>query len=208
MFLEKQLGNFFPDFSDHDNLIRIHLSTALGRTISCINSVKLWNLDEFDPLHSSQNTIFLYYLGNTIWKKSGNTEIPVRLFLLNKALNGIDCYYEIELPEKFFIGHSVGIVLAKATYNNFLVLYQNSTVGKSAGMAPILESGVVMFPNTAVIGKSLVRRGTVVSQGVSIINQETESDKYVFQDTNGSLNFKKPTRSILSEIFREPILLG
>lgn len=207
MFLEKQLSNFFPDMESGGNLIRNHFKSALLRTIHCVNSVKLWNLDEFDPFHSSQNTIFLYYLSNTIWKSSGNTEIPLRLFLLNKALNGIDCFYEIELPEKFFIGHSVGIVLAKAKYSNYLALYQNSTVGKNAGIAPVIETGVVMFPNTAVIGKSVARRGTIISQGVSVINQETESNKYVFQGINGKLVFKTPTHSVLSDIFREPIQL-
>jgi serine O-acetyltransferase len=105
-------------------------------------------------------------------------EVPIQLFLLNKALNAIDCIYEIELPETFFIGHSVGIVLAKARYGEHLVLYQNCTVGKNPGVAPVLAAGVVLHPNCAVIGRSLVRSGTVLSQGCSVINQATRATRW------------------------------
>ena len=53
------------------------------------------------------------------------------MFILNKALNAIDLFYEIDMPARFFIGHSAGIVLAKASYADYLVLYPNSTVGKT-----------------------------------------------------------------------------
>lgn len=47
------------------------------------------------------------------------------------------------------------------------MLYQNSTVGKNHGVAPVIESGVIMYPNTAIIGRCHVRSGTVISQGVA-----------------------------------------
>jgi hypothetical protein len=66
--------------------------------------VKLWNKDKFDYLHSSQYCIFVYFLSNTIWKQSGDTILPTKLFILNKALNGIDLFYdsatETELKDK------------------------------------------------------------------------------------------------------------
>jgi serine O-acetyltransferase len=122
---------------------------------------------------------------------------------LNKALNGIDCFYEIELPEVFFIGHSVGIVLAKATYGNHLVLYQNSTVGKNHGIAPVLEDGVILYPNTAVIGKCQIGRRSVISQGVSVINQNTKANSLVFQGPSRGLLIKTPKKDILADFFRD-----
>src|SRR3990167_5876802 len=88
----------------------------------------------------------------TSTRRSGDTAAGTRLFLMNKALNGIDLFYEIAMPEVFYIGHSVGIVLAKATYGNYLVLYQNSTVGRHLSRVPVLGEGVILYPNTAVIG--------------------------------------------------------
>lgn len=201
-YVDRQLRNFFPD--DHDALPTLvkHIPEALERLRTLINRVRPWQENEFDVLHSTQYCTFLYFLANTIWRHESRREVCTRLFLLNKALNGIDLFYEIEMPEVFFIGHSVGIVLAKASYGNFLVLYQNSTVGKNHGIAPTIEEGVVLYPNTAVIGRSRVRAGTVVSQGTSVINTDTPGGCIVFSGANGTLVFKEPRRETLEDFFR------
>lgn len=198
-----QLNNFFPDGRNEVGArIRQNLPDALARLNTCINAIRFWTQDEFHYLHSTQYSLYLYFLSNTIWRATGDTEAATKLFLLNKALNGIDCFYEIELPDVFFIGHTPGIVLAKATYGSHLVLYQNSTVGKNHGVAPVIEEGVVMYPNTAIIGRSHVKRGTVLSQGTSIINQDTPGDCLVFPGVDGELVFKQCKRDILDDIFR------
>ncbi len=203
-YVERQLHNHFPDHAPGvRDALDAHLDEALRRLGRCIDAVRLWRAGEFDALHSSQYTIFLYCLANTLWRAGADTRVCTKLFLLNKALNGIDCFYEIELPEVFFIGHSVGIVLAKASYANHLVLYQNCTVGKNHGVAPVIEAGVVLYPNSAVIGRSRVRAGSVISQGVSVVNRDTDGDCLVFQGTNGGLLFKPARRSVLEDIFRD-----
>jgi serine O-acetyltransferase len=204
IYVSTQLKNLFPDeFRDEDKVIGAYLSESLLRLERCINSVRMWKSGEFNYLHSSQYAIFLYYLANTIWRREKNVRVCSKLFYLNKTLNGIDCFYEIEMPEVFFIGHSVGIVLAKATYGNFLVLYQNSTVGKNHGEAPVLGEGVVMYPNTAIIGKSTIANGSIISQGVSVINRATKEGSIVYQGQRGELVFKKSERDILSDFFRK-----
>ena len=202
-YVVRQLDHLFPDeaASVHD-MLDAHLDTALLRLERCINAVRMWKPGQFDALHSSQYTIFLYYLANTLWRSGGDPRVCTKLFLLNKALNGIDCFYEIELPEVFFIGHSVGIVLAKATYGERLVVYQNATVGKNHGTAPVLEAGVVMYPNSAIIGRCVVREGSVIAQGVSVINQDTLPNCLVFQGERGGLVFKATERDIQGDIFR------
>lgn len=204
-YIIHQLTTFFPD--EHgipSHIIDRNLDEALARVEHCINSVKVWRIGEFDYLHSSQYSIFLYYLSNTIWRNEGDKYLCTKIFLLNKALNGIDCFYEIELPPVFFIGHSVGIVLAKAIYGNFLVLYQNSTVGKNHGVAPVLGVGVVMYPNTAIIGSANIGNRSVIAQGVSVINRDTPESCMVFSGANGELVFKTSKRDILADIFRLP----
>ena len=202
-YLVRQLDQFFPDDAPVQDALDAQLDAALRRLERCINAVRMWRAGEFDVLHSSQYAIFLYYLSNTLWRAGGDVRVCTKLFLLNKALNGIDCFYEIALPEVFFIGHSVGIVLAKASYGNHLVLYQNATVGKNHGVAPVLEDGVVLYPHSAVIGRCLVRAGSVIAQGVSVVNRDTDGDCLVFQGRGGDLLFKPPQRSVLSDIFRD-----
>ena len=179
-----------------------HFDEALARMHVCINACSPWRMDEFNVLQSSQHTIFLYYLANTIWKGSGDTAAPTRLFLMNKALNGIDLFYEIAMPPVFYIGHSVGIVLAKATYGNYLVLYQNSTVGRHKDQIPVLGDRVVLYPNTAVIGRSVVEDDTVVSQGTSVVNRHVPKGQIAFAGEPGKLAFSPRPDDLLSEYFR------
>jgi serine O-acetyltransferase len=200
-----QLEHFFPDGKNADaiNILRPYMDVALDRLAHCIGAIRSWKQDEFDHLHSSQYTTFLYYLSNTIWKATGNDSLCAKLFGLNKALNGIDLFYEIEMPPVFFIGHSVGIVFANATYGNYLVVYQNSTVGKNHGIAPVLGEGVIMYPNTAIIGCCEVGDGTVLSQGVSLINAHTPGHCTVYAGQAGTVVCKPTSRNILVDIFRE-----
>ena len=200
----RQLDNLFPDgqLAAGRPALQSALPTALQRLGHCIDAVRWWPQGAFDHLHSSQYTTFLYFLANAMWRAGTERAVCNKLFGLNKALNGIDLFYEIELPEVFFIGHSVGIVLAKARYGNRLVLYQNSTVGKNHGEAPSLGDGVVMYPNTAVIGRCEIGDGSVIAQGVSVINRDTPCGATVFQGGAGELVFKPSTRDILADIFR------
>ena len=199
-----QLRNLIPD-GRHEPLeayIARHQDEALSRVMTCIDAVRMWRPGEFNYLHSSQYCQYLYFLANTIWRHEKDGAACTRLFLLNKALNGIDLFYEIEMPRIFFIGHSVGIVLAKATYGDYLVLYQNSTVGKNHGDAPVLGQGVVMYPNTAVIGRCEVGDRTVISQGTSIVNRDTPDDCVAYPAGGRELVCKPAKRDILADLFR------
>jgi serine O-acetyltransferase len=201
-YTASQISHFFPDSrSGIRERIESNLAESLDRLQRCINAVRYWPENRFGHLHSTQYCLYLYFLSNTIWRNSGDEDSCVRLFLLNKALNGIDCFYDIAMPDVFFIGHTVGIVLAKATYGEHLVLYQNSTVGKNHGVAPVIEEGVIMYPNTAIIGRCRVRARTTIAQGVSVINQDTPGNAIAFGGGK-DLVFKPSKHDALAEIFR------
>jgi len=198
-----QCAHVVPDGRDaaFRATVDAHLDAALERLHRCINACAPWRPDRFDVLQSSQHCIYLYYLAHTIWTRSGETAAPTRLFLMNKAFNGIDLFYEIAMPEAFYIGHSVGIVLAKATYGNHLVLYQNSTVGRHKDQIPVIGDRVVLYPNTAVIGRSVVESDGVVSQGTSVINRRVPAGQMAFRAEDG-LAFKPRPADLIGEYFR------
>jgi serine O-acetyltransferase len=183
-------------------VIDAHLDEALARLRRCINACAPWRPDEFNVLQSSQHCIYLYYLSNTIWSRSGETAAPTRLFLMNKAFNGIDLFYEIAMPEVFYIGHSVGIVLAKATYGNYLVLYQNATVGRHKQDIPKLGERVILYPGSAVVGRAVVEDGAVLSQGTRAINQRVPAGQMAFADAGGKLAFRPTPDDLIQEYFR------
>jgi serine O-acetyltransferase len=179
-----------------------HLDQALARLSRLIDACAPWRPGQFNALQSSQHAIYLYFLANTIWREAGETAAPTRLFLMNKAFNGIDLFYEIAMPEVFYIGHTVGLVLAKATYGNHLVLYQNSTVGRHKADHPVIGERVILYPNTAVIGRSVVEDDAVVSQGVSIINATAPAGQMAF-GRPGQLSFRPRPGDLLKEYFRQ-----
>lgn len=184
------------------DVVDAHLAPTLERLHVCINGCSPWQLDEFNVLQSSQHTIFLYYLANTIWTRSGETAAPTRLFLMNKALNGIDLFYEIAMPPIFYIGHSVGIVLAKATYGNQLVLYQGATVGRHKGQIPVIGDRVVLYPGSAVAAGAVIGDDVVISQGVRVIGRTVPAGMIVFAGERGELVLRPRPDDLLAEYFR------
>ncbi|MDP3173774.1 MAG: hypothetical protein Q8M88_05010 [Phenylobacterium sp.] len=200
-----QCANLIPDgrteaFRD---IVDAHLDEALERLHRCINACAPWRPDQFNYLQSSQYCIYLYYLANTIWRRSGDTGAPTRLFLMNKALNGIDLFYEIAMPEEFYIGHSVGIVLAKATYGNRLVLYQNVNVGRHLSDIPVIGDRVVLYPDSSVVGRAVIEDGAVLSQGVRVINRTAPAGSMVFAAERGELAFRPAPADLLKQYFRD-----
>jgi serine O-acetyltransferase len=201
-YIADQLDHFFPDkASGTTDTIERNLDEALARVHRCVDAARMWKPGEFDYLQTSQYMTFLYFLANTIWRNKGDERVCTKLFYLNKALNGIDCFYKIKMPDVWFVGHSVGIVFADAIYGNYFVAYQNSTVGKNHGKAPLLGDGVVLFPNSAIVGNCTIGPRTFLAQGQSIIDQDTPGDCTVFSE-GGKLILRKPSRDILADFFR------
>lgn len=197
-----QLMHFFPDGQDARALLQKHLPESLGRVQKCIGGVRFWKENEFNYLMSSHYCIYLYYLANTIWRNTNDAALCSKLFMLNKALNGIDCLYDVELPEIFCVSHTVGVVLGKATYGNYLALHQGVTVGKNNGAAPVLEDRVVLYPGSAVLGQCRIGAGSVIAQGVGVIDQDTPGNTAVFRGAGRELLFKPLKRDIVKELFR------
>ena len=201
-YVAAQLDNFFPDhIHDGRTVIDGELDEALDRLGRCIDGVAMWREGAFDYLHSSQYCTFLYYLANTVWRNREHENVATKLFYLNKALHGFECFYATELPEIFFIGHTVGIVLVRPTYGNRFAIYQNCTVGQSRGARPEIGERVLMFPNSAILGAAHVGDGTVLAQGAQLIDRDSPKDTIVF-GRGKDASFGKAKAELFSDIFR------
>ena len=204
-YVTAQCSHVVPDGRESAlrSAVNAHIDDALARMHFCINACASWRADQFNVMQSSQHSIFLYFLSNSIFKTSGNVDAATRLFLVNKAFNGIDLFYEIAMPPIFYIGHTVGIVLAKANYGNRLVLYQNVTIGRHKDRSPLIGDGVVVYPNSAIIGDCKIGDGAVVSQGTSVLDCDIARDRLAFKGSDGRLSFRDAPKNILDEYFRK-----
>ena len=76
--------------------------------------------------------------------------------------------YKCELPDIFFIYHSVGTVIGNAYYNNFLVISQSVTINTGDIIKnkrrPILGKGLYLGTHAKIIGNQEI--GNYVSIGV------------------------------------------
>jgi serine O-acetyltransferase len=188
-FVSHQLESLFPAFGEKGLIDIQTILVALRRTHACINKIKTAK-NGFEYLNSSHYATFLYFLSNECSRLTGGLNDAKRVFLLNKALNGIDLFYEIQMPDVFVLGHTVGMVFAKATYGSHCVFHQGCTVGRDREDRPILERGVVLYPNSSVIGSCRVRENTVLAPGVQLVNRDTPGNCIVFLGEKGQPFFK------------------
>lgn len=184
--ITKQLNNFFYDIEQ--NVVDNNIDTALLRTERCLSAMenKYYICDKvfkFNPYHSGQYSIFLYYLANTIYRSGITSDMPDKIYYLNKIMNSVDWYYELMLPDIFGVEHPIGSVLGRAKYSNKLFIYQGVTVG-GAGTGkkgyPTIGENVLLYSNTTILGASFIGNNVIVSSGCYIKDEVIPSCSLVF----------------------------
>ncbi|PJB71808.1 MAG: transferase [Alphaproteobacteria bacterium CG_4_9_14_3_um_filter_47_13] len=134
-----------------------------------------------DINHSNQYCQFLLILTRHV-SAEGHKCLANKLFSLNKMLNSCDIYHEIELPECFYIDHSLGIVLGRAQYGERLFLSQNCTIGSNPGSSdyPVLGKDNFLMSNVTLIGKIKTEDRVIFASGSYVKDRDIPSDSIVF----------------------------
>lgn len=133
----------------------------------------------FSHKHSAQYCVFLFYLSRVAFE-NGDIETASSLYLLNKALNAVDAFYEIELPRIFAVEHPVGTVLGRATYSNRLLVSQNTTIGNNHGDYPEFGENVMVHFGSSIIGKTRIGNNVEISAHTYIKDEVIPSNCLVF----------------------------
>ncbi|MDB5822789.1 MAG: hypothetical protein JWR21_1493 [Herminiimonas sp.] len=164
-YVAAQLHNMFPDSglaADIERLDAIVLQ-ALERLRPILAAVRNFEPERFNHFHTLQYATFLYLLSNEQWLTGSTDALADRLFCLNRALNGIDLFYTLQMPNVFFLSHALGTVLGNASYGNGLVVFQHVTVGRVGDNRPTLGNNIVLFPGAVVTGKTIIGDNSVVA---------------------------------------------
>lgn len=181
-YISKQLNTFFPDKIIITSEILGFVESALIRMAINLSHHKYSlysNNDssiEFSHLHSNQYAMFLWILSNTVYRSSGNLNLATKLFYLNKALHSIECMYDAELPEIFYFSHTVGLVLGKAKYSNFLVVSQGCTIGQHHGIYPKIGEWFMLGAGASVIGNCSIGDHVTIGSNTNIFEAELASN--------------------------------
>ena len=173
-YIIKQVNVFFPDKevkinNDIENSFRLSL-LRLEYCFKFINNSAYTKdgITIFDHLHTDQYLQFLYFWANTHWRMGYDENFSKKLGNLHRYLSGLFLSYKCELPDIFFIFHSVGTVIGNATYDNFLVISQSVTINTGDTVEdikrPVLGKGLYLATHAKIIGNQEI--GDYVSIGV------------------------------------------
>jgi serine O-acetyltransferase len=205
--VRRQLTNFFGyDPNKDDDVLEQALQAAIKRCEKCFAAVsnKYCHRDGqpyFNPFHSGQYTIFLYYLSNSVWLMNPeNRSLADRLYYLNKTLNCLDLYYEVILPEIFFLDHAVGSVMGRGTYGNYFAFSQNCTVGNNKGVYPQFGEYVLLMSGAKVLGKSVIGDQVIISANCYVKDEDIPSQSIVFGESPSLIIKKKDVQSIFEVV--------
>ncbi len=202
-YVRAQLEHNFPDGvrSDVDSVV----DGALERLEHCFKWIALpgYNQGEhpsFNHLHGDQTAVFYYLASNTAFQR-GDVTLAQKFFLLNKAMNGIVCMYDTELPPVFAFIHTTGTMVGKAHYGNFVALFQGVTVGADRGELPTLGERCIIYGGSIVVGGSHLGDGVVVAGNSAIIHQDVPANS-VAAGRSPELDIAPRKRDVAAQYFR------
>lgn len=135
----------------------------------------------FNPFHSGQYSIFLYFLGRVVFEDYPDYRtLADRIYYLNKALNAVDLFYEVSLPAIFFVDHPLGSVMGRARYRDFFSFAQNCTVGNNKGVYPVIGRNVKMMAGSTLLGNCAIGDNVVLAARSYVKDVDIEPCSLVF----------------------------
>lgn len=214
LLLTQLRNNFLCDEAEA-RLICSVLPAALAKLQYCFaeSGNKYYRSEDggviFNPYHSAQYSIFLYYLSHLLWSQNQAEQLASKMYLLNKMLSGCDLFYQVKLPDIFLMDHPVGTVLGRANYGNYLMFQQGCTVGGNKGVYPQLGEYVWLFAGATVIGASKLGNNVFVSAGAYIKDAEIPDNTLVFGRSPELVLKQNPSSYFHQQSpFRKHLLLG
>lgn len=208
-YLAALLAHHIPDSYQCRHELTPLLARTLERAEHCFSRIHRKYFCEdgvvrFDHLNGDQFAAFLYFYANTVWRETGDTELPTRLFYLNKILHGLDLYFAVAMPEVFRLVHPLGTVLGRAEYGDYLVVYQNCSVGADeAGVYPRLGEGCILYSRSSVLGECRLGDNVVLAANSFLLNTDVPADTVVVGQYPAQRFIANP-RSVRARCFDPP----
>ncbi|WP_415375226.1 transferase [Patiriisocius sp. Uisw_017] len=184
--LINQLTSFFSISNSEINTINSLAETVFKRCEFSFlkNKNKYYSKDSvgyFNPYHSGQYTVFLYYYSNSVFKAgSDNARLADKIYYLNKIMNACDLFYEVDLPEIFMLDHPLGSVMGRAKFGNYFAFSQNCTVGNNNNIFPEIGEYVTMTANSMILGNSKIGDNVIIGAGACVKDQDVPDNSLVF----------------------------
>lgn len=182
----RQVAGTFVLRAGEEALLREAIGAALPRTQHCFQHTdnKYYRRDGetyFNPFHSGQYCIFLYYLSCEVRAREKDPALLAdRVYYLNRMLNAVDLYYEVKLPPIFMLDHPLGSVMGRATYGDYFRFAQGCTVGNNHDLYPEIGRHVTMMSGSKIVGRCRIGDHVVLAANTLVIDTDVPSYSTVF----------------------------
>jgi len=187
------LKQFFGLSEEEEALVRLAEKATVNTCLALfavIDQPRYRNIrimEDIHPLHSGQYTMFLYYLSRDVLCMNApcSESIADKLYYINKSLNGVDLFHQIDLPKIMFMEHPLGSVMGRASYSNGFVFQQGCTVGGNVQADgrlayPVLGKNVRMFANSLIIGNSHIGENVYIAAQSLVKDEDVPANSIVF----------------------------
>jgi serine O-acetyltransferase len=187
-YLNNQLNIHFPDNKENFKQFSKYVDNALIRLEFCFSQIKLKHFSEngkaiFNYLNGDQYCMFLYFVSNEAYQNDDELYYS-KCSLLNKFLFSIDLFGHIKMPEIFLLVHPLGTVIGRAKFDDYLVIYQNVTIGgvhsvNNSILYPSFGKGVILYSKTSVLGNAHISDNTIIVANTSIIGEDYDENSLI-----------------------------
>lgn len=201
-FVAHQLNFVVPPPSP-DLLIYIH--EAVQRTDSCLSACggRYFSREKmFSPYHSVQYGVFLYWLSRVMWERDGNGINAEKVYYLNRILNSVDLFYEVDLPRIWMCEHPLGSIMGRARYSDYFFFYQGCTVGGNRGSYPRIKEYVTMFSNSKILGNAQIGSHVIIGAN-AYVKDEDIPDNCIVSRESPNLTIKRKPQQEIADILRQ-----
>lgn len=189
-----QLNQLFPFKEGRlEILSRImsEVDAAYDQSLRCLLEWKDFaGIIQVDPLNSRQYCTFLVILSRTLYLKGWPEESDMVSYL-NKSINCCEVYGHIDLKPNFLIGHTIGIVLGKASYGSHISIQHSVTVGRWGDSSPVIGDRVAILNGALVAGSTVIGSDSLIAAGTRLINAIVPPGVIVFNGQGQELIFKE-----------------
>lgn len=187
--LVKQLNNNFLLTSSEENIIKSVISDAADKTKTSLSAFNnKYYTGDINPYNSVMYCIFLYWLSKTCKNFDPAAVLSDKIYYLNKMMNAVDLFYEINLPEHWSCEHPVGSVMGRAEYGDYFFFTQGCTVGGNWNNGelkyPVIGNNVRMLSNSKIVGDSHIGNHVIMSANSYVINRTIPDNSIVFGQGN------------------------
>lgn len=195
--LLRQLSSFWPISTEEKKMLTENIADAITKTIDSYNkSNRIYYLKTgFSVYNTTVYTVFLYYLSHILGSRGG-AALADKIYYLNKIMNGVEWYWNIELPEHFIVEHPVSSVLGRAQYGDYFCIYQGVTVGANYNdkecIWPHIGDYVTMYANATVIGNSIIGNNVIIGANAFVFD-EVIPDNCICVGSSPNLKIKQMT---------------